>query len=459
MEKLLIVEDREEIRRQLLWSLSDSYEVLVAGGRQEALSLFSRHTPRVMTIDLGLPPDEYGSSEGLRCLDEILERAPATKVVVITGSTQRECALQAIQRGAYDYYGKPIDLAVLKVILERAFNLTAIEKEHARMLERSGEDSQPGLGIIGQSVGMQEVFSTIRKVAKSDASVLITGESGTGKELVARAIHGVSTRKNGPFIAINCGAIPENLLESELFGYEKGAFSGAHCRVQGKVEYANHGTLLLDEIGELPLNLQVKLLRFLQEKSLQRVGGREDIKVDARIIAATNRDISRESEEGGFREDLYYRISVVRISLPPLRERGSDIMLLANLFLKRFGGEYRKKVRNFSNEAVKLLEAYEWPGNVRELENRVQRAVIMSDSPVIGPDALDFSLHATAKEHLISFSKLTLKDAREMVEREMLLSAIESQRYNMAKAAEILGISRPTLYDMLRKHGINRAMV
>jgi len=459
MEKLLIVEDREEIRRQLLWSLSDSYEVLVAGGRQEALSLFSRHTPRVMTIDLGLPPDEYGSSEGLRCLDEILERAPATKVVVITGSTQRECAVQAIQRGAYDYYGKPIDLSVLKVILARAFNLTAIEKEHARTLESSGEDSQPGLGIIGQSVGMQEVFSTIRKVAKSDASVLITGESGTGKELVARAIHGASTRKNGPFIAINCGAIPENLLESELFGYEKGAFSGAHCRVQGKVEYANRGTLLLDEIGELPLNLQVKLLRFLQEKSLQRVGGREDIRVDARIIAATNRNISRESEEGGFREDLYYRISVVRISLPPLRERGSDIMLLANLFLKRFGGEYRKKVRNFSSEAVKLLEAYEWPGNVRELENRVQRAVIMSDSPVIGPDALDFSLHATAKEHLISFSKLTLKDAREMVEREMLLSAIEGQRYNMAKAAEILGISRPTLYDMLRKHGINRATV
>jgi len=459
MEKLLIVEDREEIRRQLHWGLSGSYEVLAAGGRQEALALFSRHAPRVMTIDLGLPPDEYGSSEGLRCLDEVLERAPLTKVIVITGSNQRECAVQAIQRGAYDYYGKPVDLAVLKVILERAFNLTAIEKERARMVACSDEDSQPCLGLVGQSVGMQEVFSTIRKVAKSDASVLITGESGTGKELVARAIHGLSTRKGGPFIAINCGAIPENLLESELFGYEKGAFSGAHCRVQGKVEYAHHGTLFLDEIGELPLNLQVKLLRFLQEKSLQRVGGREDIRVDARIIAATNRNISRETEEGRFREDLYYRVSVVRISLPALRERETDIMLLANLFLRRFGAQCRKKVRNFNREAVKLLEAYEWPGNVRELENRVQRAAIMSDTPVIGPEALDFSLHATAKEHLIAFSKLTLKDAREMVEREMLLSAIESQRYNMAKAAELLGISRPTLYDMLKKHGINRAMV
>ncbi len=459
MEKLLIVEDREEIRRQLCWGLSGSYEVLAAGGRQEALALFSRHTPRVMTIDLGLPPDEYGSSEGLRCLDEVLERAPLTKVIVITGSNQRECAVQAIQRGAYDYYGKPVDLAVLKVILARAFNLIAIEKDRAGMAACADEDGQPSLGLVGQSAGMQEVFSAIRKVAKSDASVMITGESGTGKELVARAIHGLSTRKNGPFIAINCGAIPENLLESELFGYEKGAFSGAHCRVQGKVEYAHRGTLFLDEIGELPLNLQVKLLRFLQEKSLQRVGGREDIRVDARIIAATNRNISREAEEGRFREDLYYRVSVVRLSLPALRERGADIMLLANQFLRRFGGECRKKVRNFSAEAVKLLEAYEWPGNVRELENRVQRAVIMSDTPVIGPEALDFSLHATAKEHLIAFSKLTLKDAREMVEREMLLSAIESQRYNMAKAAELLGISRPTLYDMLKKHGINRAMV
>lgn len=300
---------------------------------------------------------------------------------------------------------------------------------------------------------MLDVYSSIRKVASSEVAVLITGESGTGKELVAKAIHDLSMRKSGAYIAINCGAIPENLLESELFGYEKGAFSGANTRVQGKVEYASKGTLFLDEIGELPLSLQVKLLRFLQEKTIQRVGGREDITADARIIAATNRDINKETVAGTFREDLYYRISVIRINLPPLRERGDDIMLLANLFLRRFGNEFKKKARRFSANSVKLLESYEWPGNVRELENKVQRAVIMSDETIIEPEALDFSLK-TVKEGIHSFTNLTLKDAREMVEREMVIATIEDQRNNMAKTAEVLGISRPTLYDLVKKHNI-----
>ncbi len=456
MEKLLIVEDKPEICSQLRWGLANLYEVYFAGNRLEALSCFKKHAPGVVTLDLGLPPDEDGATEGFRCLEEILQKAPLTKVIMITGSNEHTHALKAVQRGAYDYYCKPVDISKLKVMLERAFHLAALERENVRQLNATeGGNHTPG-GIIGQSPGMLEVFSSIRKVAASDAAVLITGESGTGKELVARAVHGLSSRRTGAFVAINCGAIPENLIEAELFGYEKGAFSGAHNRVQGKVEYAHKGTLFLDEIGELPLNLQVKLLRFLQEKNLQRVGGREDISVDARIIAATNRNIIKEAEAGLFREDLYYRISVVNISLPPLRERGNDVMLLANLFLKRFAAENRKKVRGFSPDAIKMLESYEWPGNVRELENKVQRAVIMSDLPVIEPEALDFSFRSTAKDKLLTFSKLTLRDAREMIEREMIISAIENQKSNMAKAAEALGISRPTLYDLTKKHRIEK---
>lgn len=457
MEKLLIVEDREEIRSQLRWGLSDTYQVLAAGGRQEALSLFRQHAPCVVTVDLGLPPDEEGSSEGFYCLDQMLESAPLTKVIMITGNRQREHALQAVQRGAYDYYSKPIELTELRVILQRAFHLAAIEREQARLQEYAGSNWQPPGGLVGGASSMQEVYAIIQKVAKTEAAVLITGESGTGKELAARAIHGLSSRRSGPFIAINCGAIPENLIEAELFGHEKGAFSGAQNRVQGKVEYANKGTLFLDEIGELPLHLQVKLLRFLQEKRHQRLGGREDIAVDTRIIAATNRDVPREIEVGSFREDLFYRISVVQISLPPLRERGNDILLLANLFLKRSAAEIRKKVRGFSRDAIRLLEAYEWPGNVRELENKVHRAVIMTESPVIEPDVLGFSAASPlGRGSLDAFSKLTLREAREFVERELIVSAIREQHQNMAKAAEVLGISRPTLYDLTKKHRIGR---
>ncbi len=455
MEKLIIVEDNEDIRSQLRWGLAKEYEIFVAGDRLEALSLIKKHAPHVVTLDLGLPPDETGCKEGFRCLEEILHRAPSTKVIMITGNDDRENAMRAVHDGAYDYYNKPIDLSELKVILKRAFHLAALEEENSRLQSSINQQYLSPGGIIGTSPRMLEVFSSIRKVASSEVAVLITGESGTGKELVAKAIHGLSMRKSGAYIAINCGAIPENLLESELFGYEKGAFSGAHTRIQGKVEYAHKGTLFLDEIGELPLNLQVKLLRFLQEKNIQRVGGREDISVDARIIAATNRDIIKETESGTFREDLYYRISVIHIKLPPLRDRGDDIMLLANYFLRRCSKEFGKKTYRFSPDSIKLLESYEWPGNVRELENKVQRAVIMSDSTTIEPEALDFSFKS-AKDGILSFAHMTLKDAREMVEREMVVAAIENQRNNMAKAAESLGISRPTLYDLTKKHRIDK---
>lgn len=457
MEKLMIVEDSEEIRGQLRWGLGKEYEVLAAGDREEALALFKKHSPKVVTLDLGLPPDEDGSEEGFRCLEEILRLGPSTKVIMITGNEERENALRAVQSGAYDFYGKPVEIGELKTILRRAYHLSAIEVENA-CLQAALREQNFGLGgIIGHSSHMQEVFSSIRKVAASDVPVMITGESGTGKEMVARAIHGLSLRKGATFIPINCGAIPENLLESELFGVEKGAFTGAHVRVQGKVEYAHKGTLFLDEIGELPLNLQVKLLRFLQEKVIQRVGGREDIVVDARIIAATNRDIVKVTEEGAFREDLYYRIAVIHINLPPLRERGDDIMLLANLFLGRFGEEFGKKVRRFSTAAVKLLESYDWPGNVRELENKVQRAVIMSDSALLEPDALGFSMKP-AREKVTAAVSMTLKDAREKTERELILVAIEKQGGNMVKTAAALGISRPTLYDLVRKHGLSQSM-
>lgn len=453
MEKLVIVEDNLDIRNQLRWGLAKEYDVIVAGDRLEAIPLIVKHSPKVVTLDLGLPPDESGCEEGFRCLDEIMRKVPSAKVIMITGNAERENALRAVQNGAYDYYCKPYDLAELKIILKRAFHLAAIERENTRL--QSGIDKHgfsPG-GIIGTSSRMLEVFSAIRKVASSEVAVLITGESGTGKELVAKAIHELSPRRSKDFIAINCGAIPENLLESELFGYEKGAYSGANTRVQGKVEYAHKGTLFLDEIGELPLNLQVKLLRFLQEKTIQRVGGREDISVDARIIAATNRDIVKDTESGAFREDLYYRISVIHIKLPPLRDRGEDVMLLANFFLHRSCKEFGKKARRFSVDSLKLLESYDWPGNVRELENKVQRAVIMSDSPNIEPEALDFSLK-TGSDKIHSFANLTLKGAREMVEREMVIAAIENHKKNMAKTAEMLGISRPTLYDLIKKHNI-----
>jgi len=452
MDKLLIVDDNEDIRKQLKWGLGKEYELLMAGDAGEALSVFRKNRPRVVTLDLGLPPHEDGTEEGFRCLGEMLRIAPETKIIVITGNDDKNNALLAVQSGAYDFFQKPIDITELKVIISRAFHLRRIEEENTR-LQNALVTKQVGLaGIVGQSRQMQEVFATIRKVATSEVPVLIMGESGTGKEMVAQAIHQLSLRKEAPFIAINCGAIPENLLESELFGYEKGAFTSAAGRVQGKVEFAHRGTLFLDEIGELPGNLQVKLLRFLQEKQIQRVGGREDIAVDARVVCATNINMEKAIAAGSFREDLYYRIAVISVKLPPLRERGDDIHLLANLFLKRSCDQFNKKLRGFTPAAREAIETYEWPGNVRELENRVQRAVIMTEATSLDPADLGFTdwhpgYTGTKKE-------LTLREAKERVEREMIAATIRNHQGNVAKAAEILGISRPTLYDLMRKHGI-----
>ncbi|HEX9135482.1 MAG TPA: PEP-CTERM-box response regulator transcription factor, partial [Nitrospirota bacterium] len=409
--------------------------------------------PRVVTLDLGLPPHENGTEEGFRCLQEMLQHNPASKVIVITGNDQRETALRAIQMGAYDYYQKPINLEELRVIIGRAFQLSAIEEQNRSLyaaLERQA--SQAG-GMIGQCPEMQAVLSTMRKVSSSDASVLVQGESGTGKELVARAIHAMSLRKDGPFVPINCSAIPETLLESELFGHEKGAFTGALAQVQGKVEYAQNGTLFLDEIGELPALLQVKLLRFLQDKTIQRVGGREDVVVNTRILAATNKDLTKEIGEGRFREDLYYRLGVVLIKVPPLRDRKGDLVVLATYFLKRYCDLYNKRIRGFNPTALESMEMYAWPGNIRELENKVQRAIILSEGPFIGPHDLGFDSQPISRKNEHPEIR-TLREAKERVEKEMVMSALDKNAGNIAKAAEELGISRPTLYDIMKRHGL-----
>lgn len=454
MEKILMVEDNEEIRRQLKWGLNSDYSVLLAGNAAEAVSLFRKHTPKVVTLDLGLPPHEDEVVEGLSILTAILEQSPFTKIIVVTGNGERENALKAVQAGAYDYYEKPVDLRELKVIIGRALHLYNIEQENRKLQGGLNGAGTEMCGLMGECPEMQKVFSTIRKLGSSDVSVLITGESGTGKELVAKAIHSISLRKDGPFVSINCGAIPENLLESEFFGHEKGAFTGAHAQIQGKVEFASNGTLFLDEIGELPTNLQVKILRFLQERIIQRIGGREDIHVDTRIISATNIDMTEAIGNGSFREDLFYRIGVVTIKLPSLREREGDIMLLTNLFLMRFSDIFKKKVKGLSASARRLAESYSWPGNVRELENRLQRAVIMADSPIL--EAHDLGFEDGQKYAMNNgWNGMTLKEAKNVLEKDIILSAMGKFRGNIARTAEELGVSRPTLYDLMKKHGIN----
>jgi two-component system NtrC family response regulator len=458
MEKLLIVDDSEDIRKQLKWGFTNEYTMLLAGDAQEALALFSKHLPKVVVLDLGLPPHPDGTEEGFRCLEEMLKAHYFTKVIIATGNGDIGNALRAVQGGAYDFLQKPIDLGELKVIIRRAFNLHALEEENRRL--RSVLDRKDGAlsGIFGQCPSMLDVFATVRKVATSNVAVLIQGESGTGKELVARAIHAMSPRRERDFVPINCGAIPENLLESELFGHEKGSFTGAHAQVQGKVEFAHSGTLFLDEIGELPASLQVKLLRFLQDKTIQRVGGREDIIVDARIIAASNRIIGEEIAAGRFREDLYYRIGVVTIQLPPLRERNEDIAFLGTLFLRRFGDEFKKRIKGFSSTSLELMESYAWPGNVRELENKVQRAVILSETALIEPHDLGLSDKAAAScgsEPVLE--RRTLKEARDRLEREMIMQAMDRHKGNIAQASEELGISRPTFYDIMKKQGLFHA--
>lgn len=458
MESILVIDDDNGIRRQLKWGLDKEYNVLLAEDGRKALDLFRQHEPKIVTLDLGLPPDSDGASEGLRVLEEILVMGKDTKVIVVSGNEGRENALKSIALGAYDFCQKPIEFDTLKIIIARAIHLSNLEAENRRLQSRAGDISSMK-GMFGQCAQMEEIFSIVRKVGSIDVPVLILGESGTGKELVARAIHENSLRKKGPFIPINCGAIPENLLEAELFGHEKGAFTGAQARVQGKVEFAQGGTLFLDEIGDMSPLLQVKLLRFLQEKLIQRVGGREDIEVDARIVAATNIDIEDAISKGRFREDLYYRISVVTAKLPPLRDRGDDIALLANLFMRRFAQEFKRRVKCFSVASLKVLSTYNWPGNIRELDNRVKRAVVMTETQTIEPWDLGFASSPVAEDveskpphYNLNVSGMKLKDARSLVEKNLLAEALDSADGNVMKASEILGVSRPTLYDLMKKH-------
>jgi len=445
-QKLLIIDDDEDLRTQMKWALTGDYDIYLAEDRPSAIALINKEQPAVITLDLGLPPNPAGVEEGFAVLDHILDEYGHTKVIIITGRGEKEHALRAVGKGAYDYFYKPIELDELKVVLKRAFHVSQLEQEQRDLRQRLSGDTFEGM--IGTSSKMQDIFSAIRKVATTDAPVLIRGESGTGKELVARAIHRLSIRASRPFIPINCSAIPENLIESEFFGHEKGTFTGAHVQRKGRFEMAEGGTLFLDEIGDLPLTIQVKLLRFLQEKTIERVGGREQIEVDTRILAATNRDLEEAMRNSAFRDDLFYRISVINISLPPLRERSADIVLLAKTFLDRYAIESKKKIKGFSSQVIEALERYAWPGNVRELENRIKRAVIMSEGKKITLEDLEMQSVAGVKENIL------LKDAREHLEKELILKAIARNENNLTKAASDLGISRPTLYDLMQKLGI-----
>ena len=448
LPSLLIVDDNEELREQMKWGLKRFYEVLEAADRAEAIGIMEREKIDLVTLDLGLPPDPDGTSEGLAALEQVLSLPQSMKVIVITGNHDRANALKAVQLGAYDFMEKPVDLEVLKVILQRANYLGQLEKENHALLEREG--SRNFHEIIGTSPTMQKVFDTVRRVATSDVSVLVVGESGTGKELIARAIHQQSDRKDGSFVAINCGAIPETLLESELFGHEKGSFTGAHLQRRGRVELAEGGTLFLDEIGELSTALQVKLLRVLQERCIERVGGRVEIPVDTRVIAATNLDLQEAMKDGRFREDLYWRLNTVTITAPPLRERGADIMMIGKSLLQRYAEESKRKISGFSREAVEAIERYAWPGNVRELENRIRRAVTLSDNTRLSPSDLDL-------EHPGEFAeRTTLKEARDAVEKNLVEQTLAKTNGNITKAAVILGVSRPTLHDLISRHNIQK---
>jgi len=442
---LLIVDDDPGLLRQLRWAFSD-HKVYLAGTRQEAIDLVGKAPVPVAIVDLGLPPDPDRASEGLAILAEILAIAPATKVIIATGNETREHAVRAIALGAYDFYQKPIDIDVLQLIVARAERIFDLEAENRSLLEAAA--ASPIDGIIGSSPEMLRVLRNIEKMAPTNVAVLLRGESGTGKELLARAVHKLSVRAREPFVPINCAAIPDTLLESELFGHEKGAFTGALKRTIGKIESANHGTLFLDEIGDVPLPMQVKLLRFLQDQVVERIGGRNPVQVDVRIVCATNQDLDLMMVEGRFREDLYYRLNEVTVQVPPLRERASDTVVLASFFLTRFAAEYGRAARGFSAAALAALRDHQWPGNVRELENRVKRAVVMTDGPLLSAADLGF---ATVGEETQS---LTIRDARARAEREALQLALAQTGSNLSKAAKLLGISRPTLYDLMQQHQI-----
>jgi len=448
-KKILIVEDDPGLQKQMKWSFED-FEIFIAGNREEALKIISKEHPPVVTVDLGLPPDPDGSTEGLATVEQILSVSPNTKIIVVSGNDDRTNAVQAVASGAYDFYQKPIDSELLNQIVTRAHHVYELEEDNRRLIMEQAE--VPMEGIITSSPQMQSVCQRVEKVAPSDATVLLLGDSGTGKEVCARALHGKNPTITGRFIAINCAAIPENLLESELFGYEKGAFTGATKSTPGKIEYAEGGTLFLDEMGELPLPLQAKLLRFLQERVVERIGGRDEIPVNVRIICATHQNLEDKIEKGEFREDLYYRINEIPITIPPLKDRQGDALLLARSFFDQLNSEQGKKLKGFSKDALTAIDAHSWPGNVRELKNRIKRAVIMADGKQI--TATDLELKS-GDEQLDNSNSFDLRGVREKAERSVITKALNHTNGKVSPAAELLGVSRPTLYDLMQKLNIS----
>jgi two-component system, NtrC family, response regulator len=449
-ERLLIIEDENSIARQLKWALIDTYDISLANEAKTARKLLSSGTFPVATLDLGIPPHPDTSEEGLKILEELPILAPHTKVVVITGNMEQQTALQAVRLGAVDYCEKPIDLDILQIILDRTFKIKALETANRELIQQT-DQSGTLCGMLGVSSLMQNLFRMIRKVSSSDYHILISGESGTGKEMVAHAIHLLSPRAKKPLVIINCGAIPENLLESELFGHEKGSFTGAVERKKGKFEHADSGTVFLDEIGELPLAMQVKLLRFLQEGTIERIGGRNPLSLDVRVVAATNVDLKTAAEQGNFREDLYFRLNVVPLKLPALKERPEDIMLLAQHFLSSEAQSNKTRRVSFSLDAIAAIMTHTWPGNVRELQNRIRRAIATLSSQWIKADDLGLK---TCEPELNGKNFLTLQEARNQAERSCIIQALTMTGNNVSEAAKLLEASRPTVYDLIKKHGI-----
>ena len=448
LPKLLIVEDDEGLQAQLKWAYED-FDVTIVGDRESAIAALRAEEPGVVTLDLGLPPDPDGTTEGFAVLDAIMALKPETKVIVASGHGARESALKAIEHGAYDFYQKPVDIEALGLIVRRALNLHKIENENRRLAGKVGEDKTVLGAMITSAPEMVKVARTIERVAKTNVSVMLLGASGTGKELLAKGLHDASDRSGGSFVAINCAAIPENLLESELFGHEKGAFTGAVKTTEGKIEQAHGGTLFLDEVGDIPLPLQVKLLRFLQERTIERIGGRKPIEVDTRIVCATHQNLEAMIGEGRFREDLFYRLAEIVIKIPALSERPGDAILLAKAFLNRFSAEMNPQVKGFAPDALAAIDSWGWPGNVRELENRVKRAVIMADEKMVS--AIDLDLDADAED---AAEVLNLKSAREQADRKVIRHALARTEGNISSTAKILGISRPTLYDLLKQYDL-----
>jgi two-component system, NtrC family, response regulator len=444
---LLIVEDDPALQKQMCWAF-DQYATIVAGDRESAVASVRRHEPAVVTMDLGLPPRPDDPTEGLQLLEEVHALAPDTKVIVLTGQNDRANALKAIALGAYDFCEKPFEPALLGLMLDRAFRVYDLQEENRRL--QAAQQTPAMSGLITRDPGMQKICRTVEKIAPTSATLLIVGESGTGKELLARALHDLSPRKGNRFVAINCAAIPETLLESELFGYEKGAFTGAAKQTLGKLETASSGTLFLDEIGDLPLSLQAKLLRFLQERVIERIGGRQEIPIDVRIVCATHQNLKDLIAAGGFREDLYYRLAEIVLEVPPLRARNGDAALLAHGFVHRFAAEQKRGSMALLPEAVAAIEAHPWPGNVRELENVIRRAVIMAEASGIGASDIGLAPEGGERES----SQLNLRQVREEAEKHAVLRALGRVNGNLSKAADLLGVSRPTLYELMHRFGL-----